>query len=97
MVSLIDSLLPEQWKEVTLGEKGDGFAEYHLNRQRNHPDPNTLRLFLTNDDGDPITAMIKGTKPNDDPFKAVNACEFKLKGEEVVGIDICGDVVLKKT
>lgn len=24
MVSLIDSLLPEQWKEVSLGEKGDG-------------------------------------------------------------------------
>lgn len=96
MVSLIDNLLPEVWEEVEPGKKGDGWAEYHINRQRKHTDANTLALFLTTDDGDPQTATLHGTQPNSDPIKAVAVCEFKLSGEEIVGMDLNGDVVLKK-
>jgi hypothetical protein len=73
-----------------------GWVEYHINRQRKHTDANTLSLFLTNDDGDPQTATLHGTQPNSDPIKAVAVCEFKLSGEEIVGMDLNGDVVLKK-
>lgn len=96
MVSLIDSLLPDVWQEVEASKRGDGWVEYHINRQKKFTDPNTLSLFLTDDNGDPKTAILKGTQPNSDPVKSVARCEFKLNGEEIVGMDLNGDVVLRK-
>lgn len=64
--------------------------------QRKHTDPNTIAFFLTNDQGDGVTAKLTGTQANKDPIKSVACCEFKIDGENIVGVDICGDVVLKQ-
>lgn len=53
-------------------------------------------MMVALDDGDPITVVLKDTVPNTDPLKSVAHCELIIKDNEIVGIDLDDDVVVKK-
>lgn len=69
-----------------------------MNRSHKHIDDNTILLMVAEDNGDPKQVQIKFCQSKKDPLKEVGVVELMLNDEEkeVVGIDLNGDIVIRK-
>ncbi|XP_069104304.1 uncharacterized protein [Argopecten irradians] len=98
MDTLIDSLLTDQWEEVSAGDRGDGFIDYFINGNPTQVDANTLRVVISDEDGNAKNVNLNGTQANKNPFKGIGRIELKVDDDcNLVGIDLNGDVVLRKS
>ncbi|OWF40571.1 hypothetical protein KP79_PYT20003 [Mizuhopecten yessoensis] len=98
MDTLIDSLLPSVWQEVSMDDRGDGFEDFFVNGNPNRKDENTLEIVISDAEGNAKTVTLKGAQPNKNPLNKISRCELKVDGDKnLIGMDLNGDVVVLKS
>lgn len=99
MFGLMDGLDEGSWEEKDVSKKSAGYKEYHVNHNHKHVDDTTLGFLVAEEDGDPISVELFNCKKNKDPLKGVGTTELKLDadGKIIIGIDLNGDVVERKS
>ena len=69
-----------------------------MNRVHKQVDDNTILLMVAEDNGDPMSVEVKFCLNKKDPLKEVGVVELMVNADEkeVVGIDLNGDIVIRK-
>jgi len=69
-----------------------------VNRVHKQVDDNTILLMVAEDNGDPMSVEVKFCLNKKDPLKEVGVVELMVNADEkeVVGIDLNGDIVIRK-
>ncbi|KAH3807738.1 uncharacterized protein LOC127834990 [Dreissena polymorpha] len=97
--SLIDNLNKDKWEEIDAASKNqDKFLEYHVMRQHRQVDDTTIAFMVAVDEGDPKSVELKDCQKKKDPLKEIGVVELMLNAEEteIIGIDLNGDIVIRK-
>ncbi|WAR27357.1 hypothetical protein MAR_013061 [Mya arenaria] len=96
--SLIDNLNADKWAETDMAGKSGEWKEYHVMIHHSFKDETTLGIMVAQDEGDAKNVLIKDCQANKDPLKQIGLVELLLNAEEteVIGIDLNGDVVIRK-
>lgn len=93
---LIAGLNGDKWEEIDTASKSSEFASYNINRNHTKVDSTTYSMLVATDDGDAKTVFLKDTEANTDPLKSVSHCELLIKENDIIGIDLDDDVVVRK-
>ncbi|KAL4220334.1 hypothetical protein ACF0H5_020741 [Mactra antiquata] len=94
----IDCLDCDKWQECSPDNKPSNFIACSINRNHKALSDKVISMMVGLNDGNPVTLQLKDVIPSKDPLKSVGHAELLVDAEkqEILGIDIDGDIVVRK-
>ena len=96
MAYLIEKLNKDIWENVKDPSNETGFELYHIGRAHENKGNNVFHYAVRSAKGSRVIAVLEGSKGDTDPLKGVANCRLKLQDTIINGIDVDGDMVIRK-